>query len=846
MKVCSFCHRCFGDAASYCTEEDHPPLSETLAGDPEMIAGYRLETLLESTAKSATYLARQTESGQRCKIKIVHAKASGGDALLSEANLAAGVFHENVADIYEAGSLESGEVFVVGADAECQTLRERLDSGSPLDLLTSILIVRQAAEALHALHLQGVLHRAVRSENILLASDEGSGLLAKVQNPDFGGLSQHAVISNKFLIDSALDSLRYFAPEQCSGEEVSAQTDVYALGIVFYEMLAGRVPFDAPTAAELIAKHKTQPPPDIKINNFDLRMLVTHTLMESLQKQPRFRQSSANAVARQLRHIEQLANHIATPPPIGVVPPAPARSMPRVSVSIDAATSATIAPLVTIETPVSRKVERTAPALEIVDVAELEFAAPIATPIAEVSAAPVFEREIFPEEPTQIPSVTHEVPVIEKFAEAEEAVPPPPRRSRMKVHRKRTHSKVFAAAFELLNKMSEPVGKVDTEISTTVEERITEIPVRLVTENATDAAPLLAEPRHIEWEQPEDDIPSVEDVMQVLRQERGEEMPVPQGEVEEFAARPAEIEAAVVIENARIEILPVIPVPEKIVTVSAEIKEIFAENAQAFAAPIEVAAPAPKTEPKAPVDVDERKTLQEIAPAFSVPVRIAPELKPQSKPRTRSTPATDIDGIDGQEEITLVRAPGNRIRIDLNKPRPWKKYSAGSPKTAFVPTILSDGKHGAIDPDVRDAMFADFYGQSRSRFITARRATALGGFLTLIVVFLFGNDLVTKYLQARSSDESAAVKTAETHKPSPTVGRTKSVKKSVRQNLREPRPESDKPVPAVTTATRKSEKSTPSTAESKPKAKTEPKVAPQKSAATPAKSAGATRPRIVP
>ena len=107
------------------------------------------------------------------------------------------------------------------------------------------------------------------------------------------------------------------------------------MGIVLYEMLAGRPPFNAPTAAGLIEKHRNQRPPDIRIDNFDLRMLITHSLMESLSKRPEDRQSSANALARQLRHVVQLATHVSTPPPAGAASPWPQRSPAVLRASID-------------------------------------------------------------------------------------------------------------------------------------------------------------------------------------------------------------------------------------------------------------------------------------------------------------------------------------------------------------------------------------------------------------------------------------------------------------------------------------------------------------------------------
>jgi serine/threonine protein kinase len=282
-----------------------------------MVDGYHLDHFLGTTGKNETYRARQLASGQWCLITFFRTDDKNGQEFLLEAKRAASLFSPNVVDVYDAGSLDTDEFFVVTEEPSGQTLRELLNSVGVPQLLTSIHIIRQVAEGLHTLHLSGLTHRAVRPENIVVTADSEQHMLIRVQNIDFAGAVERSIIGNKFLIDSALGTLKYYAPEQCSGEETTVQTDIYSLGIVFYEMLAGVPPFDASKAAGLIAMHKNQPPPDVRISDFELRMLVTHTLTESLQKLPKRRQSSANALARQLRHIEQLATHTSTPPPAG-------------------------------------------------------------------------------------------------------------------------------------------------------------------------------------------------------------------------------------------------------------------------------------------------------------------------------------------------------------------------------------------------------------------------------------------------------------------------------------------------------------------------------------------------
>jgi len=300
-----------------------------------MLAGYHIDQHVETGLKGELYRGHEQTSGARCLMRLLPSNSKNSGQFISEGQLACSFFHPNVADVYDAGQLDSGELFVVYEDSGAQTLRELLNTVGTPELLNSVQIVRQAAEAVHALHQGGLMHGAINPENITLTTDIDDELLVRVRGVDFGSVIERSIVSNKFQIDSAIDWIRYFAPEQCTNGPVSPQTDVYSLGIILYELIAGVPPFDASKAAGIIEKHKKQPPPEIKIENFELRMLLTHTLSESLQKQPKFRQSSANAFARQLRHMEQLATHTSTPAPAQAMP----ESEPKISAFVTAASS---------------------------------------------------------------------------------------------------------------------------------------------------------------------------------------------------------------------------------------------------------------------------------------------------------------------------------------------------------------------------------------------------------------------------------------------------------------------------------------------------------------------------
>jgi len=243
MRVCSLCQRCYDDPVDYCTDERHPPLYGIRGGNCDLISGYRLEFLLQATENSETYRARQTRLGRTCLVRLIDTRDADGDRLVYEMRIASSFFHPGVVAVYEAGTLDTGELYIVTEDAGGYTLRDLLNHDSVPSLVNAIVIAHETAEALHALHLSGLTHGAVNPENIALTTTEPS-VVIKLQNLDLAGVCSRSIVSEKMLDGPGLNSLRYFSPEQASGDAAGPQSDVYSLGVVLYEMLAGKPPFD--------------------------------------------------------------------------------------------------------------------------------------------------------------------------------------------------------------------------------------------------------------------------------------------------------------------------------------------------------------------------------------------------------------------------------------------------------------------------------------------------------------------------------------------------------------------------------------------------------------------------
>lgn len=284
---------------------------------------YRIEREIGRGGMATVYLAEDTKHGRLVALKVLHpelAAAVGPQRFRREITIAAQLQHPHILPLLDSGEAPASGAtgtgplwftmpYVVG-----ESLRQRLAVAHQLPLAEALAITREVAQALEYAHRQGVVHRDVKPENILVARDGGAlladfGLARDLAEGGVRGASGGS--GGRRLTESGLSvgTLEYMSPEQMTGQrDVDARTDVYALGCVLYEMLAGEPPFTGATPQALVARRLVERPLPVRAVRDRIPVGVERAIEIALARAPADRYQSAGEFADALARGEQEAD----------------------------------------------------------------------------------------------------------------------------------------------------------------------------------------------------------------------------------------------------------------------------------------------------------------------------------------------------------------------------------------------------------------------------------------------------------------------------------------------------------------------------------------------------------
>jgi serine/threonine protein kinase len=262
---------------------------------------YSLVRKIGSGGMSSVYKAIDLETHKAVAVKVLPPGLDDAENFRlrfeREARILMRLRHPHIVPLLNFG-VEDGIYYMVMPLMEVGTLRERLHKG-PIRPEEGANIIRQIAEALQFAHNAGMVHRDVKPSNILMDS-EGNAWLS-----DFGtAYVRNATAS--LTGSSVIGTPQYMAPEQARGEPVSEKTDVYALGIVLYQMCTGQLPFDADTPLAIAMKHTSEPLPRPTLINPNIPQEVGKVLIKALEKRPENRYASAIELSEAFEHALEL------------------------------------------------------------------------------------------------------------------------------------------------------------------------------------------------------------------------------------------------------------------------------------------------------------------------------------------------------------------------------------------------------------------------------------------------------------------------------------------------------------------------------------------------------------
>src|SRR5438445_3083358 len=244
------------------------------------------------------YLAEDQELGRRGAIKILNGRHANDDQFIErfrrEAKNAAALNHPNIVSIYDRGEAED-TYYIAMEYLDGRTLKELIIGRGAAPINVAIEYARQILSALRFAHRHGIVHRDIKPHNVLV---DGEG---RVKVTDFG--IARAGTSQMTETGSIVGTAQYLSPEQARGGEVDPRSDLYSLGVVLYELLTGKTPFDGATPAEIAMKHLSNAPkPPSKLRS-DVPPELDKIVLRALAKDPKDRYQSADEMEADLERV---------------------------------------------------------------------------------------------------------------------------------------------------------------------------------------------------------------------------------------------------------------------------------------------------------------------------------------------------------------------------------------------------------------------------------------------------------------------------------------------------------------------------------------------------------------
>lgn len=329
MKSCPKCNQNYPGGVQFCPTDgtrlqlgQAPVKAETNLGH-DFGGRYKLHRILGQGGLGVVYEAQHVQIGRRVAIKVLREEVSKNETVLErfrqEAKSASRIGHENIVDIIDFGETAYGAPYLVMEMLEGEDLAHLLKRERELPIETALTVLIQCCRALGAAHEKGIVHRDMKPENIFLTSREGNEHFVKIV--DFGiakmnDLEQPGEPGRKLTKTGMIfGTPEYMSPEQAAGKPSDHRVDIYALGIILFEIVCGRVPFLGDSFMAVLSQHLLEPVPRVHDLNPAARLppALDAVIQRALQKHPDHRYQSMDDLARDLESILEGGEGVSPP-----------------------------------------------------------------------------------------------------------------------------------------------------------------------------------------------------------------------------------------------------------------------------------------------------------------------------------------------------------------------------------------------------------------------------------------------------------------------------------------------------------------------------------------------------
>jgi eukaryotic-like serine/threonine-protein kinase len=308
MKECQLCKNCFSDEVNTCPN-DGMPTYHSISGEPVLEGKYHLECRLGQGGMGVVYKARHAYLKTAHAIKVILPDLVGNDPQLvtrfrQEALAAAAIRHQNVVGVSDYGVAMGTMPFLVMEYVEGESLHDLLDREKQLSPERALDLMSAIASGVGAAHHQGIVHRDLKPLNVMILKSK-SNMSEAVKILDFG----LAKIKSGELLGSFIQaqttglmgSPYYMAPEQWADEEPDARSDVYSLGVMLFQMLAGDVPFKGSSIPAIMKKHLSDQVPPFSSFGVQIAPQIEMAVRHTLEKEPEKRTATVEQMVEELR-----------------------------------------------------------------------------------------------------------------------------------------------------------------------------------------------------------------------------------------------------------------------------------------------------------------------------------------------------------------------------------------------------------------------------------------------------------------------------------------------------------------------------------------------------------------